>query len=72
MKMLLTRLGQGSHLAITGDPGQVDLPPRQVTGLEDAREKLQDIDAIGFCHFNSHDSIRHPLVKLMINAYEQS
>ncbi len=72
MKMLLTRLGQGSYLTITGDPGQVDLSPRQMTGLEDAEDKLHAIDSIGFSHLSSHDSVRHPLVKLMIDAYEQA
>ncbi len=71
MKMFLTRLGYGSTAVITGDATQVDLPQDWNSGLAHAVELLSDIPDMSFTHFNAKDTVRHPLVQHIINAYEQ-
>jgi phosphate starvation-inducible PhoH-like protein len=70
MKMFLTRLGEGSVMAITGDVSQVDLPNKSDSGLEEARHVLQGIPHVTFDTFGSADVVRHPLVARIIEAYE--
>jgi phosphate starvation-inducible protein PhoH and related proteins len=70
MKMFLTRLGQGSRMAITGDRSQVDLPRGVNSGLRDAERLLSHIPDISFNYFTSKDVVRHPLVAKIIEAYE--
>lgn len=68
MKMFLTRIGHGSKVVITGDPGQTDI--RTMNGLEDAQNRLGHIEDISFCYFTEADIVRHPLVGRIVNAYE--
>ena len=70
MKMFLTRMGKNAKFIINGDPGQVDLPRRQISGLKEAMLTLKDIDGIAFIHFDDKDIIRHRLVKDIILAYK--
>lgn len=69
MKMFLTRLGEGSKMAINGDPGQIDLPPKATSGLVQSLEFLKNIEDIGIVHFDEQDVVRHPLVAKIIKAY---
>ena len=69
MKMVLTRMGFGSHLVINGDLTQMDLLKNMVSGLSDAIEVLKKTKGIGFTNFSSSDVVRHPLVKKIIDAY---
>ena len=69
MKMLLTRLGENSRMAITGDLSQVDLPRGMKSGLREAIEVLKDIDEIAFTWFDARDVVRHPLVTRIVRAY---
>ena len=71
MKMFLTRLGEGSRMAITGDRSQVDLPRGVVSGLSAAERILQGIKGIGFSYFTSVDVVRHPLVARIVEAYDR-
>lgn len=71
MKMFLTRIGYGSTAVITGDQTQVDLPDGTHSGLAHAVELLSDLTEISFTHFSAEDTVRHPLVQHIINAYEQ-
>jgi len=71
MKMFLTRIGEQSKVIITGDPSQSDLPRSSASGLAHAGKILQDIPEIHFTHFHRRDVVRHPLVKRIIEAYEQ-
>jgi phosphate starvation-inducible PhoH-like protein len=71
MKMFLTRLGANSKAIITGDITQIDLPPKNVSGLVQAKEILQNIDGVGFIYFDKTDVVRHRLVKDIIDAYEK-
>ncbi|MCR5793741.1 MAG: PhoH family protein [Solobacterium sp.] len=72
MKMFLTRLGFRSRMIITGDITQVDLAPRVKSGLVQAREILQNIKEISFVEMSADDVVRHPLVRKIIERYEES
>ncbi|WP_294285172.1 PhoH family protein [uncultured Chryseobacterium sp.] len=69
MKMFLTRMGMNAKFIITGDPTQIDLPPKQQSGLKEAMRILQDVKEIGFVHLTEEDVVRHPVVKKIILAY---
>ena len=71
MKMFLTRLGEGSRMAITGDRSQVDLPRGVTSGLAAAERILQGVKGIGFSYFTSVDVVRHPLVARIVDAYDR-
>jgi phosphate starvation-inducible PhoH-like protein len=70
MKMFLTRMGKNARFIINGDPGQIDLPRRQVSGLKEALLTLKDVKGIAFVHLDDKDVIRHRLVKQIISAYK--
>ena len=62
MKMFLTRLGEGSRMAVTGDVTQIDLPRGVTSGLVEAERILRDVPGVGFTYFGAEDVVRHPLV----------
>jgi phosphate starvation-inducible PhoH-like protein len=70
MKMLLTRIGFGARMAVTGDPSQIDLPSAQPSGLIEALEILTDVEGVGIVRFTRDDVVRHPLVGRIVAAYE--
>jgi phosphate starvation-inducible PhoH-like protein len=70
MKMFLTRLGEGSRMAVTGDITQIDLPPGQTSGLKDALSILRGVEGIGVVQFTEADVVRHPLVGRIVHAYD--
>jgi phosphate starvation-inducible PhoH-like protein len=70
MRMFLTRLGEDSRMAVTGDPSQVDLPPRETSGLVEALRVLEGVDEIGFARFAPSDVQRNPIVERVIRAYD--
>ncbi len=72
MKMFLTRLGEGSRMAVTGDRSQVDLPRGTVSGLHDAEGLLKGIPEISFNYFTARDVVRHKLVARIIEAYDKA
>jgi phosphate starvation-inducible PhoH-like protein len=72
MKMFLTRLGEGSRMAITGDVTQIDLPRGVMSGLIEAERILRDVSGVGFTRFTAEDVVRHPLVARIIRAYESA
>ena len=71
MKMFLTRMGKNAKFMVTGDPGQIDLPQRIVSGLKEAILVLQDVQGVGIIHLDDKDVIRHKLVKQIIAAYKR-
>ncbi len=71
MKMFLTRIGMRSKVVITGDITQIDLPKNKESGLVIARKILKGIPGIEFVEFDKEDVVRHPLVRLIIEAYEK-
>jgi len=69
MKMVLTRLGRDSRMVVTGDPGQVDLPGSQTSGLKHALRILENVDGIATHYLTAADVVRHGLVSRIIDAY---
>ncbi len=70
MKMFLTRMGKNAKFVINGDPGQIDLPRKQVSGLKESLLALKDIKGIAMVYLDDKDVIRHRLVKEVIAAYK--
>ncbi|MCG1036396.1 PhoH family protein [Polaribacter sargassicola] len=70
MKMFLTRMGKNAKFIITGDPGQIDLPRKQVSGLKESLLALKDIEGIAQVYLDDKDVVRHRLVKKIISAYK--
>lgn len=70
MKMFLTRMGKRAKFVINGDPGQIDLPRKQVSGLKEALLALKDVKGIAQVYLDGKDVIRHRLVKEIITAYK--
>ena len=71
MLMVLTRLGQGSKMIITGDITQIDLPAGQKSGMIEAIETLRRIKGIGYVKLSQTDIIRHRLVQNIVQAYKK-
>jgi phosphate starvation-inducible PhoH-like protein len=69
MKMFLTRIGENSRMAVTGDLSQVDLPLGAKSGLRDALETLDGVEGAAIVRFNEGDVVRHPLVTRIVRAY---
>lgn len=72
MRMVLTRMGEGSRMAITGDPSQTDLHPREPSGLAHALTILDGVEGIGVHRFTRRDVVRHDLVARIVDAYERA
>jgi phosphate starvation-inducible protein PhoH and related proteins len=70
MKMVLTRIGFGSKVVITGDITQIDLPQGKTSGLVEAISVLAGVKGISFVYFDERDVVRHRLVQAVIKAYE--
>ena len=70
MKMFLTRMGKNAKFMLTGDPGQIDLPRRVISGLKEALLVLNSVKGVGVIHLDDKDVIRHRLVKKVIAAYK--
>ncbi|MFM8286299.1 MAG: PhoH family protein [Planctomycetaceae bacterium] len=70
MKMFLTRLGDGSRIVVTGDSTQTDLPPEVTSGFGDALRRLSGVPGIASVRLTGHDIVRHPLVKKIVEAYD--
>ena len=70
MKMFLTRMGKNAKFMLTGDPGQIDLPRRVISGLKEALLVLKSVKGVGIIHLDDKDVIRHRLVKKVIAAYK--
>ena len=70
MKMFLTRMGKSAKFIVTGDPGQIDLPHRQVSGLKEALLALKDIKGIAMVYLDEKDVVRHRLVTHIIKAFK--
>ena len=70
MKMVLTRLGEGARMAVTGDPSQVDLVNARDSGLSHAVSILEGVEGVGIARFTAADIVRHPLVERIVKAYD--
>jgi phosphate starvation-inducible PhoH-like protein len=63
-------MGKNAKFLLTGDPGQVDLPRRTISGLKEALLILKNVDGVGIVFLDDKDVIRHKLVKKIISAYK--
>lgn len=70
MKMFLTRIGFNSKVVVTGDITQTDLPKGSESGLNHTINVLKNIKGISFTHFQAGDVVRHPLVQVILEAYD--
>ena len=71
IKMVLTRLGEDSHMVVTGDPSQSDLPGGKAEGLNEALAILEGVEGVGVTRFAEKDVVRHPLVARIVAAYNK-
>ena len=71
MKMFLTRFGENSRMAITGDPSQTDLPDPRQSGLADALDVLESVHGVAVTRFTGDDVVRHRLVGDIVRAYDR-
>ena len=71
MKMFLTRLGFGSKMVVTGDPGQIDLPRGVTSGLIEATKVLEKVKGIEIVRMEAMDVIRHDVVSRIVEAYDR-
>jgi phosphate starvation-inducible PhoH-like protein len=72
MKMLLTRIGFGSKVVLTGDISQVDLPKGTYSGLKHALTILENVRGIAISKFSGKDIVRHQLVQRIVDAYDKN
>ena len=70
MKMVLTRMGFGSKMVVTGDATQIDLPADKLSGLKQAVWVLKGVEGVGICQLNDQDVVRHVMVQRIIKAYQ--
>ena len=69
IKMFLTRIGENSKIVINGDPSQIDLPNKSLSGLDRSKKILGNLEEISTIDFNHKDVVRHPLVAKIVMAY---
>lgn len=72
LKMLLTRMGQGSRIIITGDPTQIDLPNKEQSGLLRVVNLLQNMEGVGIVYLSRDEIVRHPLVQKIVEVFEEN
>ena len=69
IKMFLTRIGENSKIVINGDPSQIDLPNKSLSGLNRSKKLLGHLNEISVVDFDHSDVVRHPLVSKIVKAY---
>ena len=72
IKMFLTRLGENSKIVVNGDPTQIDLPNKSMSGLVRSKELLGHLNEISIVNFDHSDVVRHPLVSKIVKAYSKN
>ena len=69
--MFLTRIGENSKIVVNGDPSQIDLPNKSMSGLIKSKKLLAHLDEISVVDFDHSDVVRHPLVSKIVKAYSK-
>ncbi len=69
IKMFLTRIGENSKIVINGDPSQIDLPNKSLSGLNRSKKLIGHLKEISVVDFDHSDVVRHPLVSKIVKAY---
>jgi len=72
IKMFLTRIGENSKIVVNGDPSQIDLLNKHMSGLDRAKKLLSHLDEIKVIDFDHSDVVRHPLVSKIVKAYSSN
>jgi len=72
IKMFLTRIGENSKIVVNGDPSQIDLPNKSMSGLVRSKELLGHLNEISVVDFDHSDVVRHPLVSKIVKAYSKN
>ena len=72
IKMFLTRIGENSKIVVNGDPTQIDLPNKNMSGLVRSKELLGHLNEIAVVDFDHLDVVRHPLVSKIVKAYSKN
>jgi phosphate starvation-inducible PhoH-like protein len=72
IKMFLTRIGENSKIVVNGDPSQIDLPNKNMSGLVRSKELLGHLKEISTVDFDHSDVVRHPLVSKIVKAYSNN
>ena len=72
IKMFLTRIGENSKIVVNGDPSQIDLPNKKMSGLDRSKKILSHLKEISVVDFDHSDVVRHPLVSKIVKAYNNN
>ena len=72
IKMFLTRIGENSKIVVNGDPSQIDLPNKSLSGLVRSKQLLGHLNEIAVIDFDHSDVVRHPLVSKIVKAYSNN
>ena len=72
IKMFLTRIGENSKIVVNGDPSQIDLPNKNMSGLDRSKKILSHLNEIAVIDFDHSDVVRHPLVSKIVKAYNNN
>ena len=72
IKMFLTRIGENSKIIVNGDPSQIDLPNKSLSGLVRSKKLLSHLNEISVVDFDHSDVVRHPLVSKIVKAYSKN
>tara|TARA_Y100001970_G_scaffold196034_1_gene238334 strand:- start:3242 stop:4246 length:1005 start_codon:yes stop_codon:yes gene_type:complete len=72
IKMFLTRIGENSKIVVNGDPSQIDLPNKSLSGLNRSKKLLKHLNEISVVDFDHSDVVRHPLVSKIVTAYSSN
>jgi len=67
--MFLTRIGENSKIVVNGDPSQIDLPNKNMSGLDKSKKLLSNLNEVSVVDFDHSDVVRHPLVSKIVKAY---
>ena len=72
IKMFLTRIGENSKIVVNGDPSQIDLQNKSLSGLLRSKKLLGHLNEISVVDFDHSDVVRHPLVSKIVKAYSKN
>ena len=72
IKMFLTRIGENTKIVVNGDPSQIDLPNKNLSGLDRSKKLLSHLKEISVVDFDHTDVVRHPLVSKIVKAYSNN
>jgi len=72
IKMFLTRIGENSKIVVNGDPTQIDLQNKKMSGLDRSKKILSHLNEIAVIDFDHSDVVRHPLVSKIVKAYNNN